>query len=67
MGFRWRGIIFVCILLSVDCYFNCPQIHWLPEEEHMVFGSLDSQSHITVKLYTKPCAEETATLQLLST
>lgn len=34
--------------------------------KNMVFVKGDSQSHITVKLYTKPCAGETTTFQLLS-
>lgn len=34
--------------------------------KNMVFGSLDSQSHNAVKLYTKPCAGQTTTFQLLS-
>lgn len=37
------GAAFFVCLFWVDFY--CPQIHWLPDEEH---GSLDSQSHITV-------------------
>lgn len=36
------------------------------QRKNMVFGSLDSQSHIPVKLYTKPCAGQTTTFQLLS-
>lgn len=62
MGFCWSGIFFVCFWLTVSFIvlkFTDFQM------KKMVSGSLDGQSHITVKLHTEPCAGETTTFQPL--
>lgn len=41
----WWTFDGVAFFVVVDCFFNCPQIHWLPEEEHGVWLPWQSKPH----------------------
>lgn len=52
---------FVCFWLTVSFIV----LKFTDFQMKKIVGSLDGQSHVTVELYTEPCAGETTTPQLL--
>lgn len=69
LKFVWTWWAFVGVAFFFVCFWLTVSFIVLKftdfQMKKMVSGSLDSQSHITVKLYTEPCAGETTTFQLL--